>query len=986
MLNITFLYHLIIVLSVFLFVSCRGDYSQNIIAEKGNITLSNYDFQKGIIPLDYDWEFYWNRLYSPEDFIKTEPVKSGWIKVPGVWNGYDYGSGKAGRDGFATYRFTVKNIPAGSYGLKISTMATAYKLWVNGKFLSSNGIVATDNSMVPQQMPGVVLFDTAGEDVVITVQVSNFMTDKGGIWGKIYLGSADRIIKERLIAAGIDLMLFGSFFIMALYHFCLYAFRRQNRFTLFFGLGCLVIATRIILTGEFFLVYIFPDINWNVQIKLEFLTVVGGSIFLLMFLRELFKEEFSDMFILIFQILSIVFTLITIILPVKIAALFLPGYHLVIVCGLLYIIYALVHAVRNGREDAFFIMGSYVVLMLALINDILDSNNIIHTGYFLPYGLFLFILPQSIILSRVFFRSFTMVEQLSGELQILNKRIDEDNKNLESMIEARTSELSAANNRLHELDRAKSDFFANISHEFRTPLTLMLAPIDEALSGVKLNRDTFEMMHRNGKNLLSLITDLLDISRITAGRMILEVAETDIAGLIRQFCDDMKASAKLKNIDLTYKLPDSNVYVYIDQGRIANIISNFFSNSFKFTNSGGRIELNLSDGNDYVIIKFTDTGCGIEADKLDIIFDRFSQADTGSTRRYEGTGIGLSLVKELVELHGGEVSVESRHISEYPDNHGTTFTVKLRPGRDHFEGRDNVVYIDNESEHLSMPYVRGIDSDMSGYMPIIADDSDDIPSMLIVEDNDDIRRLLLKMLGSRYIVHEASNGLEAVAVLQEKDDIDLVISDIMMPGMDGHELIRWIRGDERFEGLPVLFLTARAENFMKIEGLDLGAIDYVTKPFNIDELILRIRNQIELKKLRNSLLRNYEIISAKLRAVNLRTVTGDNVSKIETICGFIKEHYMEELLREDLAAAVELNPDTFSRLFNLHTGSSLLDYMNELRIKEAMRRLKESDETITRISISTGFDNIRTFNRVFKKFTGMTPGEFRDSGAYKPES
>ncbi len=977
--NKTFLYHFIIILSVFMFSSCRGDYSQNIIAEKGSIILGDYDFKNGIIPLDYDWEFYWNHLYTPEDFVKTLPVMSGWIKIPGVWNDFDAGKGKVGGDGYATYRFTVKNIPAGSYGLKISTMATAYKLWVNGKFVFSNGTVAMDSSMVPQQMPGVVLFNTTGEDVVITVQVSNFMTDKGGIWGKIYLGSADRIIKERLIATGIDLMLFGSFLIMAIYHFCLYAFRRQNRFTLFFGLGCLVIAARIILTGEFFIVYLFPDLNWSVEIKLEFLTMIAGGTFLLMFLRELFKEEFSDLFILIFQILSIIYALMTIILPVKISAVFLPGYHIVIVCGLIYIIYALVSAVRNGRDDAFFIMGSYLVLMFALINDMLDANNIIHTGYFLPYGLFLFILPQSIILSRVFFRSFTMVEQLSGELQILNKRIDEDNKNLESMIEERTSELSSANSRLHELDRAKSDFFANISHEFRTPLTLMLAPIDEALSGVKLNRDTFEMMHRNGKNLLSLITDLLDISRITAGRMILEVAETDISGLLRQFCNDMTASANLKNIDLTCKLANTNVNVYVDQGRIANVISNFFSNSFKFTNSGGKIELTLSVDDNSVIIKFSDTGCGIEADKLDIIFDRFSQADTGSTRRYEGTGIGLSLVKELVELHGGEVSVESRHVNEYPDNHGTVFTVKLRPGRDHFDGRDNVVYIDNDPGFLSMPYVRGIDSNMSDFMPIIADDSDDIPSILIVEDNDDIRRLLFKMLGSRYIVHEASNGLDAVAVLEEKDDIDLVISDIMMPGMDGHELIQWIRADERFEGLPVLFLTARAENFMKIEGLDLGAIDYVTKPFNIDELILRIRNQIELKKLRNSLLRNYEIISAKLRVVNLRTVTDDNASKIEIICGFIKEHYMEDLIRDDLASAVGINPDTFSRLFNLHTGSSLFDYVNELRIKEAVRRLKESVETITRISISTGFDNIRTFNRVFKKITGMTPGEYRES-------
>jgi len=971
-----FLSLMIVSAAASLLLSCGNNSTSGITSEKGSITLQNNILADKIISLDYNWEFYWKRLYTPEDFSVTKPVITGFIKVPGVWNGFVTGEGAAGGDGFATYRFTVKNIPAGSYGLKIPCMATAYKLWLNDKFIYSNGTVAADQSMVPQQMPTVAFFNTTGEDIVFTVQVSNYMSDKGGMWGSIYLGTAEQIIRMRIVSVGLDLLLFGSFLIMALYHFCLYAFRRKNRFILYFGLGCFVVALRVILTDEFFIVYMFPGINWNYQIRLEFITMIAGFILFFMFIKDLYSEEFSEPVTLFYQVISVIFTLMIAAIPVKLSAKFLPVYHITIVSGFIYMTYALVLSIKNRRDGALFIMTGYIVLVLAVINDMLDANNIIHTGYVLPYGLFIFIFSQSAVLSLIFSRSFNRVEELSGKLQVLYNRMDEYNKNLEAAIEERTHEISDANRRLLDLDRAKTDFFANISHEFRTPLTLMLAPLDEAISGKKLSRETLETMYRNGRNLLSLINDLLDISRITAGRMILEVSETDVSSLVGQCCSEMISSSKQKNINLVFHPSESKVNVYVDAERIAHVISNFFSNSFKFTDNGGSIDVTVSAEDDCALIRFTDTGCGIAADKIAIIFDRFSQADTGPKRRYEGTGIGLSLVKELVELHKGSVSVESRHISDYPDNHGTEFTVKLQMGRDHFNGCDYVVFNDANRGLLSMPYVRGIDGEPFNHKDVTSDIQGDVPSLLIVEDNLDIRKLLLKMLSRVYTVYEAANGLDAVKILDEKSDIDLVLSDIMMPGMDGHELIRWIRADERFEGLPVLFLTARAENFMKIEGLNLGAIDYITKPFNTDELILRIRNQMEFKKLRNYLSRNYELVLAKLRATNAISKTDD--TKIGIICNFIKENFSEDLICEDLAAAVGLTPDTFNSMFNHQTGKTLLDYINDLRINEAIRRLAGSDETIIRISVSTGFDSLRTFNRVFKKATGLTPDEFRE--------
>ncbi len=221
--------------------------------------------------------------------------------------------------------------------------------------------------------------------------------------------------------------------------------------------------------------------------------------------------------------------------------------------------------------------------------------------------------------------------------------------------------------------------------------------------------------------------------------------------------------------------------------------------------------------------------------------------------------------------------------------------------------------------------------------------------------------MLVNMLHGRYVVYEAADGNDAVKILETTDEIDLVLSDIMMPGMDGYEILRYIRSDERFAGLPVIFLTARADSFMKIEGLDLGATDYVTKPFNSEELNLRIKNQMEIRQLRNSAIRNYNNLLEKLKIINTRPLTGENASKIEAVCRFINEHYTQNLSRDVLAEAAGTSPDTFSRIFKQYTGKSFGDYIYELRMKYAMQRLTETEDTVTRISLDVGFDSIRTF-------------------------
>jgi len=651
---------------------------------------------------------------------------------------------------------------------------------------------------------------------------------------------------------------------------------------------------------------------------------------------------------------------------------------LVISGSILIIISSAIRSIISRPAKILFI--SWTLLLSGSVIVILKNYGFIKSNGFTNNYFSLATVLETVLLSFALAYRINIMKQEKDEAQHKALRIQKEaTETLELKVSERTTELAAANEKLRELDRVKTDFFSNISHELRTPLTLILAPVEDALAGGNMDRESLKLIKRNSLNLLSLINDLLDVSRITAGKMKLNISENDLSVLVKEFCGQMESAAKLRGIKLEHTCAGP-AKAFVDRERIQHVISNFFSNSFKFTSAGGNINVCVNNEEGRPVIKFSDTGCGIPGDKVASIFDRFTQADTGPTRHYEGTGIGLSIVKELVELHGGEVSVTSRYSEEYPDNHGTHFTVKFRPGMNHFAGREDVKFTDNSGEHgAGIHHVRGMDpvrKTLENTVPGFK--VDDGPSILVVEDNADLRNMLVKMLHEKYSVYAASDGNEALKIMESAGEIDLVLSDIMMPGMDGYELLHRIRDNERFMDMPVIFLTARADNFMKMEGLDLGATDYITKPFSSAELLLRIRNQVELGRLRNAAVRNYNSLMEKLKSVHKKKLTSDHASVFDATCAFIRENYTQELSREDLAVSTGMNPDTFGRMFYQYTGKTLNEYINELRISEARRRLEETDNTVIRISIDVGFDNIRTFNRVFKKYTSVSPVEYRE--------
>ncbi len=434
----------------------------------------------------------------------------------------------------------------------------------------------------------------------------------------------------------------------------------------------------------------------------------------------------------------------------------------------------------------------------------------------------------------------------------------------------------------NELELQKNRFFANISHEIRTPLTMILSPIESVLQGEykkAVDDHFFNNLYRNGLKLLKLINNLLDFSKIEAGRMLMKVQEADIVRFIRNYVGAVHSAAESKNITVQIHT-DSNMIdnLYFDQEKMDKIIMNLISNSLKFTEQNGSIDIRVHDDDIYCYIEFEDNGRGIPSDRIAVVFDRFSQADSSSTRKFEGTGIGLSLVKEFVKMHGGTITVESRYIEENPDRHGTTFLITLLKGTEHYEAMDNVEFV-TETEvqdsvtdyrYLGMREMKDLDLNSQKHSSDIEMNisAESRFSILVVEDNADMRDFLTMLLLEKYYVYTAVNGKEGLQMARERNP-DLIITDVMMPVMNGYDMTKGLKSDDKLKIIPVLMITAKAELVHKIEGFDYGADDYLTKPFNSKELLARVHSLLRSHEYEKIILQRNQVIENELEIARL---------------------------------------------------------------------------------------------------------------------
>ncbi len=526
---------------------------------------------------------------------------------------------------------------------------------------------------------------------------------------------------------------------------------------------------------------------------------------------------------------------------------------------------------------------------------------------------------------------------------------------------------------LRKLDQLKTNFFANISHEFRTPLTLILGHLESVASSPVHQKDKnrIKIAKKNASRLLGLINQLLDLSKIEAGGMELNTSLTNIVSFLKNVLYSFESLAHTKNISLHFESNSENIPVVFDVDKMEKVFYNLISNSFKFTNDGGEIKVSVKSRKDRVVeIHIEDNGIGIPSDRLSKIFDRFYQGDNSIRKEFEGTGIGLALAKELIEIHNGKISVRSE------ESKGTLFIIEIPMGILSLEHINPESGISGKTENTII-FEHEPESKYSGDKVSVITKQNDINKeiILIVEDNTDLRDYIREKLEEKYHVIEAKDGQEGVNLAEEFLP-DLIITDVMMPRKDGYQLCTEIRANEKTAHIPLIMLTAKACMEDKLEGLETGIDDYLTKPFNEKELKLRIINLIsQRKELRKRFSKSTVIKPSEVTAVSVDKAFLEKTLKI------IEEHFEDEHFSVNmLAEKVNMSISQLNRKLNSLISQPAGHLIRSLKLQRAADLLSQNSGSISEICYKLGFSDQAYFSRAFKKQFGTSPRGYRERG------
>ncbi len=515
--------------------------------------------------------------------------------------------------------------------------------------------------------------------------------------------------------------------------------------------------------------------------------------------------------------------------------------------------------------------------------------------------------------------------------------------------------------KLRELDRVKSNFFANISHEFRTPLTLIQGPL-KAMTQGSFEGDLqkyYRIMLRNSERLLRLVNQLLDLSKLESGKTELEVEKGNIAQFLNAIANAFESMAARKQINYQIDIAAELEEGYFDRDKLEKILVNLLSNAFKFTTEEGQIHFKASKQGEQLQLVVSDNGIGIPADQLEQIFERFYSSSQHDAEM-ESSGIGLALTKELAELHGGNIAVKSE------EGVGTTFTVLL-PVNESLLEKGHLI----ESRTVAVPTLVAIPATTNAGENIdqpIGSRKQEI--VLVVDDNEDVRNYVMDQLQGRYQLLSAKNGKEGLE-LAKAHVPGLILSDVMMPEMDGIEFSKAIRAEEATSHIPIILLTAKAERDDKLQGLETGAEDYLTKPFDAEELRLKVNNLVEQRKRWRARFSNVVTFKPKEMAV-----TSVDEIFLNRVASVIEENMDEELFGvPELAQAVGLSRSQLHRKLKALSDKSPSQIIREMRLQRAKELLEKDAGNASEVAFMVGFNSLAYFSKCFKDAYGYSPSE-----------
>ena len=841
-------------------------------AAQGVLDLSDWDFERdGSVRLDGGWEFYWKRLLEPGDFADgVPPPMTGFFAVPDIWNGYEVDGKPLSGDGYATFRLTIDlGETERVHALRLMVMATAYRLWANGAFLAANGRVGTSPaSSVPQSLPQVAVLPTGGRQLELVLQVSNFAHKKGGVWDVIELGTTDQIHKRQRAKEAFEAFLFGSLLIMALYHFGLFGLRPRDHSTLYFGVFCLLVGARLLVTGECFLIAFFPDFSWELAFKIEYLTMYLALPVFVAFIGSLFPDGFSRVVGWGSSILGAALGLVVLFTPTRIFSHTLLAYQPITMVVGSYLIFFLIRSLLRRREGSALLAAGSFVLLVTVINDFLFAYPLIYTGYLVPFGLFIFIFAQSLVSSMRFSRAFNTIERQSMELEETNAaltreievrgRVEEELRRsedelrrhrdgLEDLVVARTASLATANQQLQEEmaerkrgeeERARlevriqqadkmealGNLAGGVAHALNNilagiigfpELLLMDLPEDSPL------REPLEIIKRSGERAAETVQDLLTLAR--RGVSSREVVNAnDTINSVLESPEYRQLMLFHPNVEVETNLEPDLLSLLGSPLHLSKAFMNLVTNAAEAMPDGGCLTTtenryldrpikgydDVAEG-DYVVVNVADTGTGIRPEDMARIFEPFY---TKKQMGRSGTGLGMTVVWGTVKDHSGYIDMQSG------PGAGTAFTLFFP--------------VTQQEPSLNLP-----GSSIEDYLGAGE-------SVLVVDDVAEQRHLASSILGKLgYAAAAVSSGEEAVGYLQE-NAADLIVLDMIMdPGMDGLDTYRRIL--EQHPGQKAIIASGFSETDRVEEAQRLGAGAYVRKPYLIEKLGRAVRSELD---------------------------------------------------------------------------------------------------------------------------------------------
>jgi signal transduction histidine kinase len=644
-------------------------------AVQGVQDLTGWDFNsKYVAALNGQWDLYWNQLLDPGQVAryKQEAQKSSWIQQPKKWIEQQAGDVPLSGMGYATMHLEVLVKPSSRVlALELPNIRTAYKLWINGELKASAGTLGTDrNSSKPAKQPQLVIFPQAGASKLdIVLQVSNFHHRFGGVNKSLVLGDVNQMVALLDRRMGLDMLFVASFLLMGLYNLGLFLIRIKEKSSLYLGLFCLFIGVRAMLAGEGSMFQIFPRPEWTISLRIEYVCYYLSVFTVFKFFHLLYPSVMNLRIMRIVCWSCAVFSFLTLILPPWIFTTMLQACPAITLFVWSYVSIVLVKAYMKRKEGSLFILTGVFLYGITVGIDIAHNYEWLNFGGISSIGLFFAIFMASFIISMKSFEAFASVEILSRQLRDLNM-------GLESRIQERTAELERTNHTLEKinddlerLETSRRHLLSNISHDLGTPMTLIQgyieALIDKVVVGPEQQDKYLRLVLNRITGLNRLIADLFQLSKLEARQIDFSMQELTICQFIECFSERYRVEVNNAGIHFHIQLvlPEEEEWpltrLVIDINRLDQVFTNIIFNAIKHTPAGGLIRLEIAIAGHFLRLNVQDTGSGIDPEDLPFIFDRFYKKDKSRNSAAGGSGLGLSIAKEIVEFHGGRIWAES---------------------------------------------------------------------------------------------------------------------------------------------------------------------------------------------------------------------------------------------------------------------------------------------------------------------------------------